>query len=379
MKKCVIWGIDENVEYAIKLVKLHRTDIEIVASGCDRANYPYEDAKLKSMSLTEVIELKERKLADIIILASTGRYLEHQYKELKDSGIEEVYAIPSYMYNKKTINEEDRRVMITLYEQLPPQLYYLEIHAADHCNLNCKGCTHFSNIVKGEKFPDIKEFSEDMRQLSVLFHNIEFIRILGGEPLLNPELEKMLEITRFFFSYAKIILVTNGILINNMSNNLIQSIKKNNIQITISVYPPIEENIMQIEKKLVDNKINFQFGERQNHYETCLKFSKNINRKGDEDQYDSWMKCKRKRCHFLYHGKLYGCAMPALVTYFNKYFEQNIVSSPGIDIYDCNMNGKSVLAQLNSPMDVCRYCGREEEFDWEQRTKNALESDWCVD
>ena len=379
MKKCVIWGIDENVEYAIKLFKNYRTDIEIVVSGCDRTNYPYEDVKLKSMSLTEIIDFKERNLTDIILLASTGRYLEQQYKDLKDSGIEEVYAIPSYLYNKKTINEEDRRAMITLYEQLPPQLYYLEIHAADHCNLNCKGCTHFSNIVQGEKFPDIKEFSEDMRQMSVLFHNIEFIRILGGEPLLNPELEKMLEITRFFFSYAKIILVTNGVLINNMSTNLIQSIKKNNIQITISVYPPIEKNILQIEKKLMDNKINFQFGERQNNYETCLKFSKNMNRKGSEDEYESWMKCKKKRCHFLYHGKLYGCAMPALLSYFNKYFEQNIFSSPGIDIYDCNINGKSVLEQLNSPMYMCRYCGQEVEFDWEQRTKNALESDWCID
>ena len=71
-----------------------------------------------------------------------------------------------------------------------PYLSYLEFHVADHCNLNCKYCTHYSPLVEKPVFTDYERFEADFRQLKKLIIDIGVIRIVGGEPLLNPELGK---------------------------------------------------------------------------------------------------------------------------------------------------------------------------------------------
>ena len=40
----------------------------------------------------------------------------------------------------------------------------LEVHLTDHCNLNCKGCSHFSNI-SDEFFLDKNDFERDLKEL----------------------------------------------------------------------------------------------------------------------------------------------------------------------------------------------------------------------
>lgn len=60
-------------------------------------------------------------------------------------------------------------------------LDYLETHIINKCNLNCKGCSHFSNIVDDEDAPvDITVFEKDFARLSELFDHIFTIRLMGG-------------------------------------------------------------------------------------------------------------------------------------------------------------------------------------------------------
>ena len=63
-----------------------------------------------------------------------------------------------------------------------------EYHLADHCNLNCKGCDHFSPIAE-TKLTEFTQFKKDINRMSELFEKkAKSIHILGGEPLLNPEI-----------------------------------------------------------------------------------------------------------------------------------------------------------------------------------------------
>ena len=73
-------------------------------------------------------------------------------------------------------------------------LDYLETHIINKCKLNCKGCSHFSNIVDDEDAPvDITVFEKDFARLSELFDHIFTIRLMGGEPFLNPDMGKYIE------------------------------------------------------------------------------------------------------------------------------------------------------------------------------------------
>lgn len=70
--------------------------------------------------------------------------------------------------------------------------FHFEFHLAEHCNLNCIGCTHFSPLAEPE-FLEVEDFRNDIERLSYLTGgNARFINLLGGEPLLHPEINSFL-------------------------------------------------------------------------------------------------------------------------------------------------------------------------------------------
>ena len=45
--------------------------------------------------------------------------------------------------------------------------FYLEVNLADHCNLNCQCCDHFSPIAK-KTFLDFEQYVRDIHRISEL-------------------------------------------------------------------------------------------------------------------------------------------------------------------------------------------------------------------
>ena len=85
------------------------------------------------------------------------------------------------------------------YELHPHTLLRFEVHVAEHCNLSCRDCLHFSPLAK-EEFLDIDEYRKDCARLSELFDSeVERLYLLGGEPLLHPNLVEIMKISREAF------------------------------------------------------------------------------------------------------------------------------------------------------------------------------------
>ncbi|MDR0723938.1 MAG: 4Fe-4S cluster-binding domain-containing protein, partial [Endomicrobium sp.] len=77
-----------------------------------------------------------------------------------------------------------------------------EIHVTDHCNLNCKSCSHFSPLAQ-ERYLDLNQFQNDCKRLALLTNGkLEDIIFLGGEPLLHPNLGDIFKIARKYFKTA---------------------------------------------------------------------------------------------------------------------------------------------------------------------------------
>ncbi len=157
-------------------------------------------------------------------------------------------------YNQNTVQD-----FPSSYLRLLPQnfLNLVLINIVEHCNLNCKNCCHFSSLAQ-EEFLDINIFEQDLKRLLELTKNrsylIKNIQLCGGEPLLHPELIKFLEISRKYFPTSDITIVTNGILLNQQSEEFYRSCSNYNIKIAPTVYP-IKVNWDAIEEKA--KKYNF--------------------------------------------------------------------------------------------------------------------------
>jgi ribonuclease HI len=126
--------------------------------------------------------------------------------------------------------ESHRRVRIRL----------VEFHVAHHCNLTCQGCSHFSPSAPARTIPS-EEIVNQFRLAGARL-DPEFVHILGGEPLLHPDLKSILPWARCNFPKATIKLVTNGVLFNRRARELIPVISAADIVVAVSIYPGVAVN-----------------------------------------------------------------------------------------------------------------------------------------
>lgn len=226
-------------------------------------------------------------------------------------------------------------------------IHYIETHIVDHCNLKCRGCSHFSGLAE-PNFKDLNDFEVEMRQLSLITNkHINIIRIMGGEPLLHPEYMSFLEITRDFFPSAQIVLVSNGILLSRISDDNIQKMNQDRIQLCISDYG----------LKLNQEKLS-KFITHYAHNKNYL-YNISLDLKGAQDINTAFYNCDLVHggWYFFKDGRIYQCCIMANIDYFCDYFNKQI----DIDLDDISINifnhGLSEIEQfLKQPHQACRYC-----------------------
>jgi len=232
---------------------------------------------------------------------------------------------------------------------LKPHLAYVELHLADHCNLNCKGCTHFSPIAE-KRYADLNEHERDMKQLQRLFSTIDKIVLMGGEPLLNPQIDSFLFVTRSCFPKANILVYTNGILLPQMPETFWTACRACSIGIDITIYPPLKQKELSLIKLVKNNGLKV-------FVHSVTSFHALYNRKGDTDSSVAFKNC-RKRLYtpMLREGKIYVCPVPATINCFNEKYYLNVPTSGFVDIYAPGLNGWDLKEQLNKPSLTCCYC-----------------------
>lgn len=257
-------------------------------------------------------------------------------------------------------------------------LEYIAVHIAEHCNLNCKSCNHFSPLAE-KKFTSLEGFRNDMCRLSKLFEGkINRIGLMGGEPLLNPEVNEFMKIARYYFPLSTINLVTNGILLLQQKNEFWDTCRENNIEIVQTKYP-IKLDFDKIAACAAEHNVKFKFyGNTGEVLKKVYRFTLDMN--GRQKSAEEFSKCFiANECIFLSEGKLSTCTMILNFHHFNKYFKKNIKVSKKdyIDIYKAK-SAEQILEFLGTPPPVCRYCNFDKwifDNDWEISKKKI--SEWA--
>lgn len=240
----------------------------------------------------------------------------------------------------------------------------LSIHAADHCNLNCLGCTPFSPIAD-KKFCDLELLDKALGKLKRFEKHLGEIKVVGGEPLLNPDLSSMLKIIRRHLPSKKIFLWTNGIYFlqpDKLPQGLWECCRENDVEIRLTRYP------ISLDYDAVEEVC------RAHGVKCTLYADKTKNGKGwtlshlHEDgggvlaykiKILKMMRCPSFNCMQLVGDKIFPCTQSAYSDKLNKKFKTNFIVSRKdyIDVNDI----KSVwdlrkLMLIAVPF--CRYCGK---------------------
>ena len=286
------------------------------------------------------------------------------------------YYIPHYLYAdiSSIPNLRDASVVVDLQK---PRLNYLEFHVADHCNLNCKGCGHYSNLEPKALFADFDTYVKDLHDLKKLFWGIDKIRLMGGEPLLNPELWKFIMITREVFPDTDLRIATNGLLIPKISDQLVSVMLEAHAGFDITNYPPTEKMKEKIFQRLDACDLDYAYPRK-----TVTQFFRKLTREPINEKTNSYWNCESRTCNFLRNGVIATCPLVALIDKFNTAFELTFpIPVNERHIISEVENPWKLVDDLNRPIEFCRYCSPAHElFDWEQCPgKRARAEDWIVD
>ena len=235
-----------------------------------------------------------------------------------------------------------------------PVLDYIESEIAEFCNLNCRGCSDFSNLAEKKEFYELEEFRKDYLRLSQLFSGVEKIRLMGGEPLLNERLDEYVLVCREIFPQADIRIVSNGLLIPKLTDDVLEVIRDNGVKFDISNYPPTRKMLSRIKERLEQFSIEYDLGFPMDFFfRTILEYPSN-------DPVPAFNNCIFTHCHMLGHGKLSPCSYAHCIG---------------------SISGQEILDWFNHPHDFCKCCGRGAiPFRWQPGVKNnqANKYDWLI-
>ena len=292
-------------------------------------------------------------------------------------GLVKVWILPEFYFDKAGLKIEQDFLFIDDYNK--PRLESFQVHLTDMCNLNCKGCGHFSNIAKEPISLELGKYRDDLQQLRSMFWGVERIYLLGGEPLLYQNISEVIKQTRRIFPDSEIHITTNGLLLPKMEDNFFDVVNMTKSHIEISMYPKTYENREEISNVL----------EKHDLVNTTIiwgrvVFTKKMLKRKHKTPQKSFDNCynRKNACYFLQDGKLAKCPMMLLIDIFDKeYGIRRECKKEYIDLYKDKIDGWKALELLNRPSEMCSYCAETpQEFEWDIKSHNdAKAEDWFVE
>lgn len=365
MKNVVISDIHEISRLWKYYFENKSSEYNIIAYVTKRDNPPQMLDEIPVLNMAQFAHFYREKLIDEFILPQE-RYTGWSkiIEELNSLGVqrEDIYIVGRV--NEGNI---ESKMPYDSAKYLP----YLEFHVADHCNLNCRACEHFSGLVEEPVFHSAESIAQDLEQLRQFIKDIGVIRILGGEPLLNSEICEIMKIARKAYTYSEIYIVTNGLILDRMPETFFETCLEYHIKIWISYYPPMIKNVECLKGFLERHGIDYEFSSLN------MTFRKKYTLEPLNDKNRSFKNCFQATCHNLYKGKIGVCFLPFTQKYFNRKYNYNIPCDGAIDLYGMGLTTEKLKQFLLTPFERCRYC-REDAIDEKWTTMKNVISDWVV-
>jgi organic radical activating enzyme len=258
-----------------------------------------------------------------------------------------------YVYGKLIFNN----LKSFLSSILPGKLWVLslEIPAVQHCNLRCAACDHAAPLLP-EAFVSPDQLRDDLERLSQHMRVGEF-RILGGEPLLHPNLGDLIEVARQSNISRRICLVTNGVLIHTLAPVLWKSLDR----LWVTFYPGIRTGMSQAEirQRCKDYRVKFT-PVIIDHFQQLLLDKYNDDEKLVKTIFQKCAKAQRWHCYTILNGYFFRCATAPQTKIRLAMAGKDY---PGYHMDGLDIQDRTILrgrlkdyAFSKQPLEACHYC-----------------------
>lgn len=254
-------------------------------------------------------------------------------------------------------------------------LPFLETMITQACNLSCVGCTNYSDLNFSGYVPWNNGKKDLESWLEIL--DIPDFGIMGGEPLINPEVKLWLSGVRALMPDTQIRFTTNGTLLHKHLDIIDLAHSLGNIVFKITVHQHtkiIEDTIKYIFKKFkwepvneygidryrTSNNLRFQIN-RPEKFILTYKNSYTNMKPYNNNPVESFDICVQKTCPLLYQGSIYKCSTQGLLK--DLLYKLDIKDAiwdkflvPGISIRSDKSAINEFIDNFNKPHNICAMC-----------------------
>ena len=262
---------------------------------------------------------------------------------------------------------------------------FLDVHAADHCNLGCAGCLHYAPVAP-RNLLDPGEYGQDLAALASVPGIQGFfaaVVLMGGEPLLNPALPEIIRITRRYFPDTEIGLSTNGLLLRRMSEEFWQACRDAGVKLRLSAYP-IGIDYEALSALGRENGVDTDYSADVTGSDRGKQvfWRHLLDPQGRCSAVHSWTICRMDYTLQLRDGALFPCNRGAYMDVLNEAFGTGFTHQPGDFIRIADLKSADGLDSFRRrPHPMCRYCDNDASrvADWERTRHDPHEWIHCED
>lgn len=257
-----------------------------------------------------------------------------------------------------------------------PILPFVEIMVTQSCNISCAGCTNYSDLAhKG-----YLTWEQGRAQLEPWLERVDIpdFGILGGEPLMNPEIRDWIIGLRELMPKAQIRFTTNGLLLQKNFDiiELLHDIGNCVFKIAVHKQDPELEAVIQQVFDQYDWEPVVEYG--VSRYKTTNNMRFHVRRpdifwktyQGDyatmtphnSDPEQAFEICCQQTCPLLYNGRIYKCSTSGLLEDTLRRFNNlnnpawgpYVLPGTGADCSDAEL--QELLDNFGKPGAVCKMC-----------------------
>lgn len=236
-------------------------------------------------------------------------------------------------------DEKKQTVMMEIDRISPlPILPYIEMVTTTCCNRLCPNCSNGIPLIAEPSHVNFQDFKF---QLDALLSRVSYIskfQIHGGEPLLNPNLPRIISYIKQKQKIKKIRIATNGTIVP--SDELVKALQNSNIILAMSSYHDNKDTLKEIIKLCKYSQIKYKVYPEQKWFSFTSEPTFNAD--------DKFQGCPLNKYLCYHNWHLYLCAR--ICHCYSLYYD-----SCSIDIrnHQDNLVTSLTMDELHKPCEIC--------------------------
>ena len=261
-------------------------------------------------------------------------------------------------------------------------LPFLETMITQSCNLSCVGCTNYSDL----RHSGYVTWAEGKAHIEDWLKRIDIpdFGIMGGEPLINPQVRDWIIGIRELMPDSQIRFTTNGLLLERHWDIVELMHNLGNVSLKITSHTPdkVNDTIKRIfnsynwdpvhefgiDRYITTNKFRFHVKTPDVFLKTYRGEYKNM-MPHNNNPVEAFASCIQQTCPLLYKGKIFKCSTSGLLAetlerfdypnyeHWRKYIPQGISASSS------NQDINEFINNFGKPNSICAQCPTQKDTD----------------